>query len=87
MKNQVKKLISKLILQKEIKQVSVYRGRYSFEYYFDVDGYYQGSYFLIYAIKPLLGKPSFTISTNVSKNPENFKKFLETLTELKFTLE
>ena len=85
--DQVNELIEKLENHKDVNYFYKHEGRnIIWDYYYDVDGYYKGEYFLIYLFKSKLGRSYFEISKSATNNLEEFQEFLKTLTNLKFTL-
>jgi hypothetical protein len=87
MKNKVDELIKKLENNKDVVILSGYDSdNPGFNYYHSITGTYKEKYFCIYTYKVKGYSPDFEISENITEKTNDFKKFLETLTELKFTL-
>ena len=88
MKTKVDELIKKLDNNKDVVILSRYNSdNVGFDYFHHIIGRYKEYYFAIYLFKSKEYDPKNEISERVTDNLQEFKEFLETLTDLKFTLE
>jgi hypothetical protein len=89
MKDKVEALLGKLKDNKDVEYLNVYEDKRDkvLNFYYNVTGKYKDNYFMIYMNKFAGHEVEYTITSQVTNNPKDFKTFLQTLSNLEFKIE
>ncbi|QQV90459.1 hypothetical protein Harreka1_52 [Olleya phage Harreka_1] len=86
MKKETEKLIEKLVFDTDIEHLHCYDGSdCDYDVYNHITGFYNYNYFVLLVYRKRSVKRIEIVKT--SKKPEELKEYLDSLTELKFTIE